>query len=94
MIRALLIPAVLAAAALGLPATAAADEESFLQLRERFPFLTAEQLLTEGYRVCQVTRAGTTSSDAVVMVQRDLAPAGISMSAALDIVLGAVVELC
>jgi hypothetical protein len=75
-----------------LAAPAAAAEDEYLdRLQDRYRFLTTEQLLTEGYRVCAVTNAGGLSLTAVNMVRDDL---DVSINAALDIVTAAVVSLC
>jgi hypothetical protein len=70
---------------------AAADETSYLQrIEPRMAQLTRDQILTEGYKVCQLTRSGHGSSDAIPMVTKDLA---VSVPAAADIIAAAVVEL-
>jgi predicted secreted protein len=70
---------------------AAADENSYLQrIEPRMAQLTRDQILTEGYKVCQLTRSGHGSSDAIPMVTKDLA---VSVPAAADIIAAAVVEL-
>jgi hypothetical protein len=79
------------ATAVAVAAPAAADEDSYLQrLQPRLTFLSAEQLLSEGNKVCIASKAGMKSVDAVQMVQNDLAA---SVPAASDIVSAAVVEL-
>jgi hypothetical protein len=90
MVRSLLATLLVAPAALALAAPAAADEAEYLELRERLVFLTADQLLTEGRRVCQATANGMGASDIVGMVRRDL---GASSAAATDIVTTAIIEL-
>jgi Protein of unknown function (DUF732) len=70
---------------------AAADAGAFLH--EVQPFYTnfsAEQLLSEGFRVCSALRSGMKAPDAVQMVQNDI---GASVPAAGDIVSAAVVHL-
>jgi hypothetical protein len=70
---------------------AAASEEEFIRtMQTRYAFLTADQLRTEGAKICSVLGGGTPASDAVVMVRDDL---GVSISAAGEIVSAAVVEL-
>ncbi len=70
---------------------AAADQDEYLRkLQDRLPFLSSEQLLAEGTRICNATRQGTPASDVVVMVRDDL---GLSISAAGNVVSTAVVEL-
>ena len=72
-------------------APAQADEATYLQrLAPKYTFLSPQQLLDEGYRVCQAERSGIPSPDSVKMVYEDLA---VSMTAAVDIVMAATVEL-
>lgn len=71
--------------------TAGADETGYLQrLQSRLAYLTTQQLLTEGHKICQFTHSGHPSSDAIPMVTKDLA---ISVPAAVDIIVAAGVEL-
>ncbi|GLP79768.1 DUF732 domain-containing protein [Mycobacterium antarcticum] len=59
--------------AIGAAPTAAAEESDYLdQLQPSLAFLSTEQLLTEGYRVCQFIGAGRPSADAIPMVVKDL----------------------
>lgn len=70
---------------------AGADEAGYLQrLQSTLAYLTPQQLLTEGYKVCQQNRRGHPSSDAIPMVTTDLA---ISVPAAVDIIVAAGGEL-
>ena len=72
-------------------APAQADEATYLQrLASKYAYLSPQQLLDEGYRVCQAERSGIPSPDSVKMVYEDLA---VSMTAAVDIVMAAAVEL-
>jgi hypothetical protein len=72
-------------------APAQADAATYLQrLQTSYVYLNPQQLLAEGYRVCQAERSGANSWDAVSMVYRDLA---VSMSTAWDIETNAVEEL-
>ncbi|WP_286137664.1 DUF732 domain-containing protein [Mycobacterium sp. IS-3022] len=72
-------------------APAAADQSEFVRkLQEQYVFLTAEQLIAAGDKVCAATASGVPASDAVMMVRNDL---GVSVPAAGDIVSLAVVEL-
>ena len=72
-------------------APAQADEATYLQrLAPRYTYLSPQQLLAEGYRVCQAERSGIVSANAVNMVYKDLA---VSMAAANDIVSAAVIDL-
>jgi hypothetical protein len=76
--------------AVGTAAPAAASESEFLQLKDHLTFLTTQQLLSEGYRVCGAIHNGVLSSDATNMVMNDL---GVSANAALNIVAAAVDDL-
>jgi uncharacterized protein DUF732 len=90
-LRAWITTAALAAGiAVGISAPAAASESEYLRLKDNLTYLTTEQLLTEGYRVCGAIDNGVRSTDAVVMVMNDLR---VSMDAALNIVAAAVVDL-
>ena len=72
-------------------APAAADTDGYLQaLQDRYAFLTAQQLLSEGGTVCNAISSGMNSTDAVRMVQHHL---GVSVAAAGDIVSAAAVHL-
>jgi Protein of unknown function (DUF732) len=89
MVRVLMI---VIGAAVTFAAPAAAGEQEYLKpLREQFVYLSEEQLLWEGHRVCQMVDSGSTSADAVAMVRNDL---GISIGAAGEVVSAAVVDLC
>lgn len=90
MVRTLLAAALVAPGALLLAAPAAADEAGLLKLREQFVFITPDQLLTEGRRVCQSTAQGRGGSEIVGMVRRDL---GVSSAVATEIVITAITEL-
>jgi hypothetical protein len=86
-----LVSALVGAAVLSAP-SAAADQDAYLsQLKDRYAFLTAQQLLAEGERVCAAERAGTLSPDMTTMVADDLK---VSISAALEIVSAAEWNLC
>jgi hypothetical protein len=81
-----------AAISLAFATPAAADAGSFLgQVQPFYQNFSAEQLLSEGFRVCSAQSAGMTSPKAVQMVQDDI---GASVAAAGDIVAAAVVNLC
>jgi len=82
--------ALAAGIAVGTAAPAAASESDYLRLKDRLTFLTTQQLLSEGYRVCGAIDNGMISPDAVTMVSKDLA---VSVDAALDIVSATVGEL-
>jgi hypothetical protein len=78
-------------ASLAFAAPAAADPAEYLHaVQPWYTNLTAEQILSEGMRVCSAVRAGMTSPQAVQMVQNDL---GVSTTASGDIVAAAVVHL-
>jgi hypothetical protein len=92
MVRLMRVVAAVAVTGVFLAAPAAAAEDEYLdQLQDRYRFLTTEQLLTEGYRVCAVTNAGGLAPTAVNMVRDDL---DIAIGAAMDIVTAAVGSLC
>ena len=79
------------AAALSAP-TAAADETEFLnKLADRYEFLTPQQLLAEGQRVCAAEQAGTLSPARTTMVMNDLT---VGTNTALEIVSAAEWNLC
>jgi Protein of unknown function (DUF732) len=79
------------ALSLAFAAPVAADTSAYLHALQGFyTSLSAEQLLTEGSRVCSAIRGGMNSTEALQMVQRDL---GVSVPAAGDIVSAAVVHL-
>ena len=72
-------------------APAQADEATYLQrLASKYTYLSPQQLLDVGYRVCEAERSGIASPESVKMVYEDLA---VSMTAAVDIVMAATVEL-
>ncbi|OAN28415.1 hypothetical protein A4X20_30160 [Mycolicibacterium iranicum] len=70
---------------------ASADQDSYLQrIEPTMTFLTRDQILTEGHKVCQFLRSGHSSSDALPMVIEDL---DMSVPSAVDLIIAAVVEL-
>ena len=73
-------------------ASAQADEATYLQrlLPVYGSYVSPQELLAEGYRVCQAEHSGSGSASAVSMVKKDLAS---SVSLAYDIVSAAAVEL-
>jgi hypothetical protein len=84
-----LITAIMASLAFAAPATA--NTADYLQaVQPWYTNVTAEQLLSEGMRVCSAVRSGMTSPVAVQMVVDDL---GVSLTAAGDIVSAAVIHL-
>jgi hypothetical protein len=79
------------AISLAFASPATADSAEYLhQVQPFYTNFTAEQLLTEGSRVCNATRSGMRAPQAVQMVQNDI---GASVTAAGDIVAAAVVQL-
>jgi hypothetical protein len=77
--------------AIGAAPPSAADEGEYLhQIQPELAFLSSNQLLTEGYKVCRYLSPGRQSSDAVPVVVQDL---GISVAAALRIVPAAIEQL-
>ncbi|BBZ62124.1 DUF732 domain-containing protein [Mycolicibacterium monacense] len=93
MVRPFLGSILAAAAALGLAPPAAANEGPLLELQSQFAFLTADQLLREGYWACRAARSGMGSSDIVPMVQQHLKYSGASLAVANKIVSTAIVHL-
>ena len=85
-----MVAALVAGIAVGVASPASANETDYLRLKDRLTYLTTQQLLSEGYRVCGAIRNGMISPDAVNMVSKDLA---VSVDVALDIVSAAVGEL-
>jgi hypothetical protein len=80
-----------AATAVAFAAPAAADQSEFVRkLQQQYVFLTVEQLITAGHKVCAAARSGVPASDSVMMVRDYL---GVSVPAAGDIVSLAVIEL-
>jgi hypothetical protein len=88
---ALFVAGGIALGAVGVAPSAAASEGNYLhQLAPKLAYLSTEQLLTEGYRVCRYIGVGRPSADAIPIVVKDL---GISVPAALNIVAAAIEEL-
>jgi hypothetical protein len=89
--KTMLVAVLAAGVAIGVAPPAAAEESAYLnQLSPRLTFLSTEQLLTEGYRVCRYVAVGRPTADAIPMVMKDLQT---SVSAALDIISAAVQQL-
>lgn len=79
------------AVSLAFAAPASADAGSYLHaLQDTYTSLSTQQLLSEGTKICNAIRGGMNSTNAVMMVQRDL---GVSVPAAGDMVSAAVVHL-
>jgi hypothetical protein len=80
------------AMSLAFASPAAADPGSFLhEVQPFYQNFSAEQLLSEGFRVCTAQGGGMNSPNSVQMVQNDI---GASVTAAGDIVAAAAVHLC
>ncbi|MFI5508981.1 DUF732 domain-containing protein [Mycobacterium sp. NPDC051804] len=88
----ILVAAALASSiALTSPPSAHADEDVLVELLQtRYVFLSRDQILEEGHKVCQLTQSGRSASSVVPDVVEDL---GISVAAAAQFVATAVVEL-
>jgi hypothetical protein len=70
---------------------AAADSGEYLhRVQPFYTNLSAEQLLSEGTKVCNALRSGLNAPNAVIMVQRDLE---VSLAAAGNIAAAAAVHL-
>jgi len=77
--------------AIGVAPPAMAGETEYLgRVEDRLAYLSTDQLLTEGYKVCQYVAEGRATPGAIPFVTKDLA---ISVSAASEIVTAAAVEL-
>ena len=89
--KTMLVAVLAAGVAIGDAPPAAAEESAYLnQLSPRLTFLSSEQLLTEGYKVCRYVSVGRPTADAIPMVMDDLQT---SVSPALDIISAAVQQL-
>ena len=66
------ISALVAAAVLSAPSAAADENEYLNKLQDRYEFLTPQQLLAEGQRVCAAEGSGTLSPARTTMVMNDL----------------------
>ena len=95
VIRVIRISGVLAAVAcagiLAAPTAVASEDDYLNTLQPKFEFLSAQQLLTEGNRVCGAEGAGALAPDRTAMVQNDLQ---VSTNVALEIVSAAEWDLC
>ena len=85
------ISALVAAAVLSAPSAAADETEYLNKLQDRYEFLTPQQLLAEGQRVCAAEQSGTLAPARTMMVMNDLV---VSSNAALNIVAAAEWDLC
>jgi len=89
--RALISSVFLAVASAVAAAPAHADSAEYLQLLDdKYAYLSEQQLLAEGHKVCATLHRGTASPPAVSMVQKDL---GVSTTVALDVVAAAFAAL-
>ncbi|KQY03083.1 hypothetical protein ASD37_26545 [Mycobacterium sp. Root135] len=89
--KTMLVAVLAAGVAIGVAPPAAAEESAYLnQLSPRLTFLSSEQLLTEGYKVCRYVSVGRPTADAIPMVMDDLQT---SVSPALDIISAAIQQL-
>jgi len=82
-----------AVATLAFAPPAAADESALLALQPQFAFLTADQLLREGYWACRAAASGMGASAIVPLVQQHLKYSGASIAVANKIVSTAIVHL-
>jgi hypothetical protein len=85
------LAAVIGAGILVAPAAAASEDEYLDKLQPKYEFLSAQQLLTEGNRVCTAEGAGALAPDRTTMVINDLQ---VSVNVALEIVSAAEWNLC
>jgi hypothetical protein len=82
--KALAVVTLAVGVAIGLAPPAAAQEREYLdQLQPRLAFLSAGQLLTEGYKVCRFVSVGRPAGDAIPLVVKDLK---VTVAAALEII--------
>lgn len=80
-----------AAAAVAFAAPASADQAEFVRkVQSQYVFLTADQIIAAGQKICAAAANGVPASESVMMVRDDL---GMSVPAAGDVVSTAVVEL-
>lgn len=94
MIRTAGVVSALVGAAVLLAPTAAADadQDRYLdKLQHKYKFLTTQQLLTEGNRLCAAEQAGVGPPARTMMVMNDLT---VGTNTALEIVSAAEWELC
>lgn len=92
MIRVAGVVSALVGAAVLLAPSAAADQGEYLdKLAPKYKFLTSQQLLAAGNRVCAAEQAGLLSPAKTTMVMNDLT---VGTNTALEIVSAAEWELC
>jgi hypothetical protein len=83
--------ALVGAAILAAPSAAADQVEYLNKLQDKYAFLTPQQLLDEGNRVCVAESGGSLSPDRTTMVRNDL---NVAVGVALEIVSTAEWDLC
>lgn len=77
--------------AVAFAAPAAADQAEFVRkLQQQYVFLSADQLIAVGNKVCANAARGVPAADSMLMVREQL---GVSVEAAVDIVSLSVSEL-
>jgi hypothetical protein len=86
-----MISALVGGAVLLAPAAAASEGTYLDSLQDRYEFVTPQQLLAEGNRVCAAEQAGVLSPGKTTMVMNDLA---VGAATALEIVSAAEWHLC
>lgn len=92
MIRIAGVASVVFGAAVLVAPSAAADQGEYLdKLQYKYKFLTTQQLMAEGNRVCAAEQAGVGPPARTMMVMNDLT---VSTNTALEIVSAAEWELC
>lgn len=80
-----------AAAAVAFAAPASADQAEFVRkIQSQYVFLSVDQLISIGQKICAASASGVPASDTVMMVRDEL---GMSVPGAGDVVSTAVVEL-
>lgn len=85
------IAAGMAVAVLCAPTATAGNTEYLNKLQYKYAFLTPQQLLAEGQRVCAAEQAGVLSPGKTSMVMNDLT---VGANTALEIVSAAEWDLC
>ena len=86
-----MVAALIGAVLVSAPTAAATPDEYLAQLQDRFAFLTPQQLLEAGNKVCTAESNGSLSPDLTAMVERDL---NVSTNTALEIVSAAEWNIC
>jgi len=92
MIRiAAVIAALIGAVSVSAPTAAATPDEYLVKLQDKYAFLTPQQLLDTGNKVCAAESNGSLSPQLTSMVQRDL---NVGTNTALEIVSAAEWNIC